>query len=98
MSVLEQDSQSKQGGYSMHQLQGNKEFGSEKKGYLMKKSDGYDTYKHTQLLKFFRRPHIKFQVLAVIHWLSLFAVGCGRSGRGGSALLKEEFSPSLMQP
>uniref|UniRef100_A0A8C7ZHZ1 ArfGAP with SH3 domain, ankyrin repeat and PH domain 1b n=1 Tax=Oryzias sinensis TaxID=183150 RepID=A0A8C7ZHZ1_9TELE len=35
-----QDSQSKQGGYSMHQLQGNKEFGCEKKGYLMKKSDG----------------------------------------------------------
>lgn len=35
-----QDSQSKQGGYSMHQLQGNKEFGSEKKGYLLKKSDG----------------------------------------------------------
>uniref|UniRef100_A0A1A8MK38 ArfGAP with SH3 domain, ankyrin repeat and PH domain 1b n=1 Tax=Nothobranchius pienaari TaxID=704102 RepID=A0A1A8MK38_9TELE len=34
------DSQSKQGGYSMHQLQGNKEFGSEKKGYLSKKSDG----------------------------------------------------------
>uniref|UniRef100_A0A8C6L7P8 ArfGAP with SH3 domain, ankyrin repeat and PH domain 1 n=1 Tax=Nothobranchius furzeri TaxID=105023 RepID=A0A8C6L7P8_NOTFU len=31
---------SKQGGYSMHQLQGNKEFGSEKKGYLSKKSDG----------------------------------------------------------
>uniref|UniRef100_A0A7N8X1L9 ArfGAP with SH3 domain, ankyrin repeat and PH domain 1b n=1 Tax=Mastacembelus armatus TaxID=205130 RepID=A0A7N8X1L9_9TELE len=30
----------KQGGYSMHQLQGNKEFGSEKKGYLLKKSDG----------------------------------------------------------
>lgn len=37
---FEQDSQSKQGGYSMHQLQGNKEFGSEKKGYLLKKSDG----------------------------------------------------------
>ncbi len=36
-----QDSQSKQGGYSMHQLQGNKEFGSEKKGYLLKKSDGW---------------------------------------------------------
>ncbi|XP_030629134.1 arf-GAP with SH3 domain, ANK repeat and PH domain-containing protein 1a isoform X1 [Chanos chanos] len=35
-----EDSQSKQSGYSMHQLQGNKEFGSEKKGYLMKKSDG----------------------------------------------------------
>lgn len=35
-----QDSQSKQGGYSMHQLQGNKEFGCEKKGYLLKKSDG----------------------------------------------------------
>nr|XP_020667097.1 arf-GAP with SH3 domain, ANK repeat and PH domain-containing protein 1 [Pogona vitticeps]XP_020667098.1 arf-GAP with SH3 domain, ANK repeat and PH domain-containing protein 1 [Pogona vitticeps] len=35
------DSQSKQGGgYSMHQLQGNKEFGSEKTGYLLKKSDG----------------------------------------------------------
>uniref|UniRef100_A0A4W6CIJ4 ArfGAP with SH3 domain, ankyrin repeat and PH domain 1a n=1 Tax=Lates calcarifer TaxID=8187 RepID=A0A4W6CIJ4_LATCA len=30
----------KQSGYSMHQLQGNKEFGSEKKGYLLKKSDG----------------------------------------------------------
>lgn len=25
----------------MHQLQGNKEFGSEKRGYLLKKSDGY---------------------------------------------------------
>ncbi|KAL0598495.1 UPF0764 protein C16orf89, partial [Plecturocebus cupreus] len=35
-----QDSQSRQGGYSMHQLQGNKEYGSEKKGYLLKKSDG----------------------------------------------------------
>lgn len=35
------DSQSRQGGYSMHQLQGNKEYGSEKKGYLLKKSDGY---------------------------------------------------------
>uniref|UniRef100_A0A8C2F2C4 ArfGAP with SH3 domain, ankyrin repeat and PH domain 1a n=1 Tax=Cyprinus carpio TaxID=7962 RepID=A0A8C2F2C4_CYPCA len=35
-----EDSQSKQSGYSMHQLQGNKEFGSEKKGYLFKKSDG----------------------------------------------------------
>uniref|UniRef100_A0AAY5EE07 ArfGAP with SH3 domain, ankyrin repeat and PH domain 1b n=1 Tax=Electrophorus electricus TaxID=8005 RepID=A0AAY5EE07_ELEEL len=35
-----EDSQSKQGCYSMHQLQGNKEFGSEKKGYLLKKSDG----------------------------------------------------------
>jgi len=46
--VLEQDSQSKQGGYSMHQLQGNKEFGCEKKGYLMKKSDGY-THTHPQL-------------------------------------------------
>ncbi|XP_026062066.1 arf-GAP with SH3 domain, ANK repeat and PH domain-containing protein 1a isoform X3 [Carassius auratus] len=34
------DSQSKQSGYSMHQLQGNKVFGSEKKGYLFKKSDG----------------------------------------------------------
>ncbi|KAM7369763.1 hypothetical protein PAMP_011057 [Pampus punctatissimus] len=32
--------ESKQGGYSMHQLQGNKEFGCEKKGYLLKKSDG----------------------------------------------------------
>ncbi len=36
-----QDSQSKQSGYSMHQLQGNKEFGCEKKGYLFKKSDGW---------------------------------------------------------
>ncbi|XP_058420928.1 arf-GAP with SH3 domain, ANK repeat and PH domain-containing protein 1 isoform X2 [Diceros bicornis minor] len=35
-----EDSQSRQGGYSMHQLQGNKEYGSEKKGYLLKKSDG----------------------------------------------------------
>uniref|UniRef100_A0A671Z4Y3 ArfGAP with SH3 domain, ankyrin repeat and PH domain 1a n=1 Tax=Sparus aurata TaxID=8175 RepID=A0A671Z4Y3_SPAAU len=35
-----EDSQSKQTGYSMHQLQGNKEFGSEKRGYLLKKSDG----------------------------------------------------------
>ncbi len=42
-----QDSQSKQSGYSMHQLQGNKEFGSEKKGYLLKKSDGYDCLLHS---------------------------------------------------
>uniref|UniRef100_A0A7N6AUU4 ArfGAP with SH3 domain, ankyrin repeat and PH domain 1a n=1 Tax=Anabas testudineus TaxID=64144 RepID=A0A7N6AUU4_ANATE len=35
-----EDSQSKQSGYSMHQLQGNKDFGSEKRGYLLKKSDG----------------------------------------------------------
>ncbi|XP_076601035.1 arf-GAP with SH3 domain, ANK repeat and PH domain-containing protein 1a isoform X1 [Chaetodon auriga] len=35
-----EDSHSKQSGYSMHQLQGNKEFGSEKRGYLLKKSDG----------------------------------------------------------
>ncbi|XP_060756038.1 arf-GAP with SH3 domain, ANK repeat and PH domain-containing protein 1 isoform X2 [Neoarius graeffei] len=39
-SEQKEDSQSKQGGYSMHQLQGNKEFGSEKRGYLLKKSDG----------------------------------------------------------
>ncbi|KAK2520294.1 Asap1 [Columba guinea] len=38
---LYNDSQSRQGGYSMHQLQGNKEYGSEKKGYLLKKSDGW---------------------------------------------------------
>ena len=38
--VCVQDSQSSKGGYSMHQLQGNKEFGCEKKGHLMKKSDG----------------------------------------------------------
>ncbi|KAM5280886.1 arf-GAP with SH3 domain, ANK repeat and PH domain-containing protein 1 isoform 5-T5 [Ctenodactylus gundi] len=37
---VSEDSQSRQGGYSMHQLQGNKEYGSEKKGYLLKKSDG----------------------------------------------------------
>ncbi|KAJ3596499.1 hypothetical protein NHX12_002906 [Muraenolepis orangiensis] len=35
-----EDSQSRQTGYSMHQLQGNKEFGCEKKGNLLKKSDG----------------------------------------------------------
>ncbi|KAG8515499.1 Arf-GAP with SH3 domain, ANK repeat and PH domain-containing protein 1, partial [Galemys pyrenaicus] len=39
-SRAKSDSQSRQGGYSMHQLQGNKEYGSEKKGYLLKKSDG----------------------------------------------------------
>nr|XP_015097905.1 arf-GAP with SH3 domain, ANK repeat and PH domain-containing protein 1 isoform X6 [Vicugna pacos] len=39
-SRANRDSQSRQGGYSMHQLQGNKEYGSEKKGYLLKKSDG----------------------------------------------------------
>lgn len=30
----------------MHQLQGNKEYGSEKKGYLLKKSDGYVLLAH----------------------------------------------------
>uniref|UniRef100_A0A672FTS8 Uncharacterized protein n=1 Tax=Salarias fasciatus TaxID=181472 RepID=A0A672FTS8_SALFA len=36
--------------YSMHQLQGNKEFGSEKRGYLLKKSDGYDTHFFTRVV------------------------------------------------
>uniref|UniRef100_UPI00358EBE00 arf-GAP with SH3 domain, ANK repeat and PH domain-containing protein 2-like isoform X2 n=1 Tax=Myxine glutinosa TaxID=7769 RepID=UPI00358EBE00 len=35
-----EDSQSKVTGYSLHQLQGNKQYGSEKTGFLMKKSDG----------------------------------------------------------
>uniref|UniRef100_A0A672P1I5 ArfGAP with SH3 domain, ankyrin repeat and PH domain 1 n=1 Tax=Sinocyclocheilus grahami TaxID=75366 RepID=A0A672P1I5_SINGR len=53
-----EDSQSKQGGYSMHQLQGNKEFGSEKKGYLLKKSDGQNS---KTLVKHFSCCHISFQ-------------------------------------
>uniref|UniRef100_A0A672NWV2 ArfGAP with SH3 domain, ankyrin repeat and PH domain 1 n=1 Tax=Sinocyclocheilus grahami TaxID=75366 RepID=A0A672NWV2_SINGR len=55
-----EDSQSKQGGYSMHQLQGNKEFGSEKKGYLLKKSDGY-TRQEYEVVKHFSCCHISFQ-------------------------------------
>ncbi|XP_016097460.1 arf-GAP with SH3 domain, ANK repeat and PH domain-containing protein 1-like [Sinocyclocheilus grahami] len=65
------DSQSKQGGYSMHQLQGNKEFGSEKKGYLLKKSDGcHYKFKITrsgmlqqeyEVVKHFSCCHISFQ-------------------------------------
>uniref|UniRef100_A0A8C2J4Q0 Un-named sa1614 n=1 Tax=Cyprinus carpio TaxID=7962 RepID=A0A8C2J4Q0_CYPCA len=35
-----QDSLSRQTVYSMHQLQGNKQYGSEKSGYLYKRSDG----------------------------------------------------------
>ncbi|XP_078508335.1 arf-GAP with SH3 domain, ANK repeat and PH domain-containing protein 1-like [Lissotriton helveticus] len=35
-----EDSISKQLAYSMHQLQGNKQYGTEKSGYLCKKSDG----------------------------------------------------------
>ncbi|KAM9443767.1 arf-GAP with SH3 domain, ANK repeat and PH domain-containing protein 1 isoform 1-T2 [Clarias gariepinus] len=37
---LKEDSLSKQHVYSMHQLQGNKKYGTEKSGYLYKKSDG----------------------------------------------------------
>ncbi|XP_072571814.1 arf-GAP with SH3 domain, ANK repeat and PH domain-containing protein 1 [Paramormyrops kingsleyae] len=37
---LKEDSLSKQSVYSMHQLQGNKQYGTEKSGYLYKKSDG----------------------------------------------------------
>lgn len=62
MFVLEQDSQSKQGGYSMHQLQGNKEFGSEKKGYLLKKSDGY-THTHFQV---YMRILIEFSLYVLV--------------------------------
>uniref|UniRef100_A0A3B3TE73 Un-named sa1614 n=1 Tax=Paramormyrops kingsleyae TaxID=1676925 RepID=A0A3B3TE73_9TELE len=36
---LKEDSLSKQSVYSMHQLQGNKQYGTEKSGYLYKKSD-----------------------------------------------------------
>ncbi len=35
-----QDSLSRQTVYSMHQLQGNKQYGSEKSGNLYKRSDG----------------------------------------------------------
>ncbi|XP_067164060.1 arf-GAP with SH3 domain, ANK repeat and PH domain-containing protein 1-like [Apteryx mantelli] len=35
-----EDSGSKQAGYNMHQLQGNKQYGTEKSGTLFKKSDG----------------------------------------------------------
>nr|XP_014342559.1 PREDICTED: arf-GAP with SH3 domain, ANK repeat and PH domain-containing protein 1-like isoform X2 [Latimeria chalumnae] len=35
-----EESLSRQSGYSMHQLQGNKQFGTERSGYLYKKSDG----------------------------------------------------------
>ncbi|XP_060766381.1 arf-GAP with SH3 domain, ANK repeat and PH domain-containing protein 1 isoform X2 [Neoarius graeffei] len=37
---LKEDSLCKQTVYSMHQLQGNKQYGTEKSGYLYKKSDG----------------------------------------------------------
>ncbi|KAL0978833.1 hypothetical protein UPYG_G00176300 [Umbra pygmaea] len=37
---LREDSLSKQAVYSMHQLQGNKQYGTEKAGYLYKRSDG----------------------------------------------------------
>uniref|UniRef100_A0A4W3J0I1 ArfGAP with SH3 domain, ankyrin repeat and PH domain 1a n=1 Tax=Callorhinchus milii TaxID=7868 RepID=A0A4W3J0I1_CALMI len=50
------DSQSKQSGYSMHQLQGNKEYGSEKKGYLMKKSDGMCFNAYYCIFKVNRQP------------------------------------------
>ncbi|XP_066579541.1 arf-GAP with SH3 domain, ANK repeat and PH domain-containing protein 1 isoform X3 [Amia ocellicauda] len=58
-----EDSQSKQGGYSMHQLQGNKEFGSEKKGYLLKKSDGYVLRKVWQR----RKCSVKNGILTISH-------------------------------
>uniref|UniRef100_A0A4W3JA71 ArfGAP with SH3 domain, ankyrin repeat and PH domain 1a n=1 Tax=Callorhinchus milii TaxID=7868 RepID=A0A4W3JA71_CALMI len=51
-----EDSQSKQSGYSMHQLQGNKEYGSEKKGYLMKKSDGMCFNAYYCIFKVNRQP------------------------------------------
>uniref|UniRef100_A0A673IC39 Uncharacterized protein n=1 Tax=Sinocyclocheilus rhinocerous TaxID=307959 RepID=A0A673IC39_9TELE len=37
---FKEDSLSRQTVYSMHQLQGNKQYGSEKSGYLYKRSDG----------------------------------------------------------
>ncbi|XP_062842347.1 arf-GAP with SH3 domain, ANK repeat and PH domain-containing protein 2 [Trichomycterus rosablanca] len=37
---LKEDSFCKQAAYSMHQLQGNKQYGTEKSGFLYKKSDG----------------------------------------------------------
>uniref|UniRef100_A0A4W3JXB4 ArfGAP with SH3 domain, ankyrin repeat and PH domain 1a n=1 Tax=Callorhinchus milii TaxID=7868 RepID=A0A4W3JXB4_CALMI len=54
--LLFTDSQSKQSGYSMHQLQGNKEYGSEKKGYLMKKSDGMCFNAYYCIFKVNRQP------------------------------------------
>ncbi|TWW70821.1 GTPase-activating protein ADP-ribosylation factor-directed [Takifugu flavidus] len=71
------DSQSKQGGYSMHQLQGNKEFGSEKKGYLLKKSDG--------LRKVWQRRQcsVKGGMLTISHATVTLAdvAGCQQSSR-----------------
>uniref|UniRef100_A0A8C9Q0E0 ArfGAP with SH3 domain, ankyrin repeat and PH domain 1 n=1 Tax=Spermophilus dauricus TaxID=99837 RepID=A0A8C9Q0E0_SPEDA len=57
------DSQSRQGGYSMHQLQGNKEYGSEKKGYLLKKSDGIRIRKVWQR----RKCTVKNGILTISH-------------------------------
>ena len=45
----------------MHQLQGNKEFGSEKRGYLLKKSDGYDCLPHSPV-QVWTRPLIGCQI------------------------------------
>lgn len=52
----------------MHQLQGNKEYGSEKKGYLLKKSDGYVLLAHNS--------EIFCYVQALI--LTAFYCGCFR--------------------
>ncbi|KAI3374825.1 hypothetical protein L3Q82_021040 [Scortum barcoo] len=67
-----EDSQSKQSGYSMHQLQGNKEFGSEKKGYLLKKSDGFkphSVFPSIRLRKVWQRRKcsVKSGVLTISH-------------------------------
>uniref|UniRef100_A0A7N8XM47 ArfGAP with SH3 domain, ankyrin repeat and PH domain 1a n=1 Tax=Mastacembelus armatus TaxID=205130 RepID=A0A7N8XM47_9TELE len=92
------DSQSKQSGYSMHQLQGNKEFGSEKKGYLLKKSDG--------LRKVWQRRKcsVKSGVLTISHatvrilsfWVSVLtnskeeALNVAFQGGGQSSGVEEE--------
>uniref|UniRef100_A0A7N8YJH3 ArfGAP with SH3 domain, ankyrin repeat and PH domain 1a n=1 Tax=Mastacembelus armatus TaxID=205130 RepID=A0A7N8YJH3_9TELE len=94
----QQDSQSKQSGYSMHQLQGNKEFGSEKKGYLLKKSDG--------LRKVWQRRKcsVKSGVLTISHatvrilsfWVSVLtnskeeALNVAFQGGGQSSGVEEE--------
>uniref|UniRef100_A0A7N9B085 ArfGAP with SH3 domain, ankyrin repeat and PH domain 1a n=1 Tax=Mastacembelus armatus TaxID=205130 RepID=A0A7N9B085_9TELE len=93
-----EDSQSKQSGYSMHQLQGNKEFGSEKKGYLLKKSDG--------LRKVWQRRKcsVKSGVLTISHatvrilsfWVSVLtnskeeALNVAFQGGGQSSGVEEE--------
>lgn len=66
-----------------------------RKAILWRRVMGTHTHTHPQLYELFDRYELLLSAISSVMQYNC-VVGWGRCGRGGSAQLKEEFSPSLM--